>query len=92
MREGKRVNARDTLERVLAAQDLSEAEASELMASILRGECESAWIAGFLVALRQKGECVDELVGFARTMRQHATRVDSRALAVRTSCPEVANF
>ncbi len=64
------------LHRVAARQDLSSAEALEAMQSILTGEATPPQIAGFLVALRMKGEAVDELVGFARAMRRMAVAVD----------------
>jgi anthranilate phosphoribosyltransferase len=50
-------------------RDLSADEAGEVLAEIMRGEASEAQIAGFLIALRTKGETVDELAGLARTMR-----------------------
>lgn len=47
------------------------------MEGILRGDASSAQIAAFLTALRMKGETIDELVGFARAMRQMAVRIDA---------------
>jgi anthranilate phosphoribosyltransferase len=64
------------LHRVAERQDLTSAEALEAMRVILSGQATHAQIAGFLVALRMKGETVDELVGFARAMRQMAVVVD----------------
>jgi len=60
------------LHRVADRQNLSSSEAREAMHIILDGRATPPQIAGFLVALRMKGETVDELVGFARAMRQMA--------------------
>lgn len=65
------------LHRVVGRQDLSAAEAQEAMAVILSGGASTAQIAAFLVALRMKGETAEELLGFARAMRQMATPVDA---------------
>jgi anthranilate phosphoribosyltransferase len=46
------------------------------MLAILGGESSNARIAAFLVALRMKGETSDELLGFARAIRENVTRVD----------------
>ena len=65
------------LHRVSERRDLSRAEACEAMESILSGEASAAQIAGFLVALRMKGETVEELVGFASAMRRMARKVET---------------
>jgi len=65
------------LHRVIDRQGLSSADARDAMHIILSGQATSAQIAGFLVALRMKGETVDELVGFARAMRQMAEPIDA---------------
>ncbi len=56
-------------------RDLSAEEAAEVLAEIMRGEVSDTQIAGFLIALRTKGETVDELTGLARTMRALAAHV-----------------
>ena len=58
-----------TLNRVLDGHDLTRDEACEAMSSIMRGETTPAQIAGFLVALRAKGETADEIAGCADAMR-----------------------
>src|ERR1700680_4219764 len=64
----------------LASQrDLSADEAAEVLAEIMAGEVSQTQIAGFLIALRTKGETVDELAGLARTMRRLAVPVNARA-------------
>jgi len=56
-------------------RDLSADETAEVLAEIMHGEVSETQIAGFLIALRTKGETVDELTGLARTMRELAARV-----------------
>jgi anthranilate phosphoribosyltransferase len=65
----------DFLPLVADRTSLSLEQAEKAMTSILSGEATTAQIAGFLVALRMKGETVDELAGFARAMRAHASPV-----------------
>jgi anthranilate phosphoribosyltransferase len=65
------------LERVIERASLSPEEAQEAMETILQGRASQPQIAAFLVALRMKGETVDELVGFARAMRRMAVRMDA---------------
>src|SRR6266581_8297062 len=63
------------LARLLDGHDLSREEAHEVMGSIMSGEASPAQIAGFLIALRVKGETADEIAGCAEAMREHALPV-----------------
>jgi len=64
------------LHAVAEHRHLQTEEARAAMQAILAGEVSSVQIASFLTALRMKGETVEELVGFARAMREVAVRVD----------------
>jgi len=66
------------LDRVLDGHDLSREEAREAMGTIMRGESTPAQIAGFLIALRSKGETAEEIAGCAEAMREHAVPVRPR--------------
>ena len=65
----------ETISRLLDGHDLTRAEANEAMSEIMRGEATQAQIAGFLVALRAKGETADEIAGCAEAMREHVLQV-----------------
>ena len=63
---------RDVLEKIVGGGDLSPAEMSAALTEIIDEGCPPAQIAGFLMALRAKGESVDELVGAAVALRDRA--------------------
>jgi anthranilate phosphoribosyltransferase len=64
----------DALHRIANRDEsLERAEAREVMAEVLAGDCTDAQIAALLVALRMKGETVEEIVGFAEAIRAAAT-------------------
>jgi anthranilate phosphoribosyltransferase len=67
-----------TIARVLDGHDLALDEARGTMNEIMAGEATPAQIAGFLVALRAKGETPDEIAGCAEAMREHVLRVNPR--------------
>lgn len=56
--------------------DLSADEAQEAMNIIMTGQATPAQIGAYLVALRMKGETVDEIIGSARAMRANALKVE----------------
>ena len=64
------------LERIAERQNLTSEEALAAMEAILSGRASHPQIAAFLMAMRMKGETVDELVGFARAMRRMAASID----------------
>src|SRR5579862_8666830 len=65
------------LHQLAAHQDLSAAEAHRAMLAILDGGATTPQIAAFLMGLRMKGETSDELLGFARAMREKTIRIDA---------------
>ena len=64
------------LGQLIVGQDLTATEMEAAMDSIMQGEATPAQIAGFIVALRMKGETVDELAAAARVMRKLSSKVD----------------
>lgn len=70
---------KNILPKLLRGKDLSQAEAESAMADIMGGAATPAQIGGYLVALRMKGETIDEIAGSARAMRAHATKVEPRS-------------
>lgn len=65
--------------KVVAGENLSEAEMTEVMNQVMEGRATQAQIGGLLVGLRMKGETVDEITAAAKVMRDKATAVPSRA-------------
>ncbi|MEY2513131.1 MAG: anthranilate phosphoribosyltransferase, partial [bacterium] len=63
------------IDTVASGGDLSADEAAQVLAVIMAGDASETQIAGLLIALRTKGETVQELAGLARTMRSFATPV-----------------
>jgi anthranilate phosphoribosyltransferase len=64
------------LTELLARKDLSRAQAEWAMDQVMEGEASPVQVAGFLVALRAKGETVEELDGLALAMLGHAVRIE----------------
>ena len=67
----------DAVDRLAEGQDLSSGDAAAVLAEIMRGDASEAQAAAFLIALRTKGETVEEIAGLARTMRDLAVRVEA---------------
>jgi len=65
----------DIIRLLVEKKDLSEEEAMSAMKDIMSGNATDAQIAAFAVALRMKGETVDEITGCARVMREFALKI-----------------
>ena len=72
---GPSVSWPDITDRLLHGTDLSTADAEAAMTAIMDGSTSAVQIAGFLVALRAKGETAAEIAGLVRTMRRFAIAV-----------------
>jgi anthranilate phosphoribosyltransferase len=68
---------RELLNRVIGGESLTSDETEALMQRMMDEELTPVQLAGFLVALRAKGETPDEVVGFARTMRARARHIEA---------------
>jgi anthranilate phosphoribosyltransferase len=77
----------DLISKIIERIDLTEQEARAAMEEIMAGQATDAQIAGFLTALRMKGETAQELIGFARVMREKAVPLwESEPLPVLDTC------
>ena len=65
----------DAIDALASRRDLSAEQTATVLAEIMHGETSETQIAGFLIALRTKGETVEEITGLARTMRALAAHV-----------------
>src|SRR5438552_16847928 len=63
------------IDALASRRDLDTDETAEVLAEIMHGGVSETQIAGFLIALRTKGETVEKLTGLARTMRTLAAHV-----------------
>lgn len=72
----------DILSDLVARRDLTEAQAGWAMGEILVGNATAAQIAGFAVALRSKGETVDEIAGLVDAMYAHVTPISVSGLSL----------
>lgn len=66
---------RDAISLLVDGDSLDRAQAAQVMEEIMTGEATPAQIGAFTIALRQKGETVDEIAGFAGVMRDKSIKV-----------------
>lgn len=70
------MDIQQALARAINRQDLTTEEMVSVMREIMTGKSTAAQTAGFLVALRMKGESLDEITGAAMVMRELAAKVE----------------
>ena len=66
----------EAIEQLLLGTALNREQARTVMDQVMAGEATSAQIAGLLIALRARGETVEEMTGFVESMRAHATPLE----------------
>jgi anthranilate phosphoribosyltransferase len=66
----------DAIDRLASGEDLPADDAAAVLEQVMEGAASETQAAAFLIALRTKGETVDELIGLARTMRSLARGVE----------------
>ena len=74
------------LQTLLNKQNLSSDQMRSVMKQIMSGKATDAQIGGFLIALRCKGETIDEIAAAAEVMRELATKVDIKGKHVIDTC------
>ena len=67
------------LKKVTERKNLSSSEMQAVMSDIMTGQATPAQIGGFLIAMRMKGETVEEITAAAKVMRQLSTKVSINA-------------
>jgi anthranilate phosphoribosyltransferase len=73
---GEETSWPQVLSALIAGEDLPAAVAAWAMGQVMEGEATPAQVAGFLVALRSKGETIDELDGLSAAMLDRAIRIE----------------
>ena len=74
--ENEKNQLKSYINKVVNGENLNELEASEAMEIIMNNYSTDSQIASFITALRMKGETVEEITGFAKTMRKKAAIID----------------
>jgi anthranilate phosphoribosyltransferase len=80
------MNIKEALARAIDRKNLTADEMAEVVGEIMDGQATQAQIGGLLVALRMKGETVDEIVGAARAMRARMVGIDFAADPIVDTC------
>jgi len=71
---------------VKSGQSLEQEQMTQVIDSIMKGDCSKKQIESLLVALHEKGETVEELAGAAMAMRQHMNPIQTRRENVVDTC------
>lgn len=76
----------EILSKIVDGQEVDREEAHAAMDAIMSGECTPAQISALLVALRMRGETVEQVAGFAQAMRESCVRITTKHTDVVDTC------
>lgn len=71
------MNTKFLLNKLVDGNNLSQKESSILLEGIINGQLAPAKSAAVLIALRTKGETIDEIIGLIKTMRKHMIKINA---------------
>lgn len=80
------ISMQEALNQLILGHNLSREEARAVMEHIMEGEATPAQIGSLMTIMRMKGETIDEIAGFAETMRSKAPRVTSQHAGLLDTC------
>ena len=80
------MNIKESLKKVTDKEDLKFEEMQEVSLDIMSGKVTDAQIGAFLVALRMKGETIDEIAAAATAMRQVSLKVPLKNSEIIDTC------
>ncbi|CAG7641103.1 anthranilate phosphoribosyltransferase [Paenibacillus allorhizosphaerae] len=84
--EHTKLSVQGAIQKMISMQHLTRAEARDVMSEIMEGKSTQAQIGGLLTGLRIKGETIEEITGFAETMREKASRVRTEQTNLLDTC------
>ncbi|MBI3027034.1 anthranilate phosphoribosyltransferase [Candidatus Woesearchaeota archaeon] len=76
----------EAISKLIQSQNLTQNETEQVMNEIMEGKATDAQTAGFLVALRIKGETIDEITACAKIMRQKANSINPKTKFLVDTC------
>ncbi|HLV78853.1 MAG TPA: anthranilate phosphoribosyltransferase [Chthonomonadaceae bacterium] len=76
----------DALRKIVSGQHLTREEAEAAVLCMMEGQATAAQVGALLIALRMKGETVEEVAGFARGMRARVVAVPARRRPLLDTC------
>ncbi|HQT45117.1 MAG TPA: anthranilate phosphoribosyltransferase [Candidatus Micrarchaeota archaeon] len=76
----------DALKKITSGQNLTSAEAQETMDAIMAGKFTDSQAGGLLIALKMKGETIEEITGFAKSMRNNAIKISPKVPRLVDTC------
>lgn len=76
----------EILKKIISKKDLSFEESYQAMRKIMTGEISPVLISAFLISLQTKGECSDEVAGFAKAMREQAIKININKKTLIDTC------
>ncbi|MFC1569655.1 anthranilate phosphoribosyltransferase [bacterium] len=77
---------KEAIQKTIEGVSLSQEEAHLVATEIMEGQATDAQIAALLMCLRLKGETIDEITGFTKTMREKVTRIPCNAQNLVDTC------